>query len=284
VTDHPRTAFVLSGGASLGALQVGMLRALYERGITADLLVATSAGALNAAFVSTRPQTPATADRLARVWAGVGRGDAFPVGLRTFARGLFGQRDHLVSTRGLREIIDRHIQLDDLAQASVPLHVIAFDITSGTEAVLSEGPAAEAIVAACSIPGIFPAVSIGNRSLIDGGVANNTPIRHAVELGAERIYVLPTQQLSHAQQAPPRTALDAAVYGLSVLVGTRLEADIVRYQDEVELIVLPAANSQRIQPTDFDHSSELAAEAHSATRQALTRIVAADSEPMLAAA
>jgi NTE family protein len=162
--------------------------------------------------------------------------------------------------------------------------VIAFDITSGTEAVLSEGPAAEAIVAACSIPGIFPAVSIGDRRLIDGGVANNTPIRHAVELGAERIYVLPTQQLSHAQQAPPRTALDAAVYGLGVLVGTRLEADIVRYQDEVELIVLPAANSQRIQPTDFDHSRELNAEAHAATRQALAGLAAPRPELTLAAA
>jgi len=47
-----RTAFVLSGGASLGALQVGMLRALYERGITADVLVGTSVGALNAAFIA----------------------------------------------------------------------------------------------------------------------------------------------------------------------------------------------------------------------------------------
>jgi hypothetical protein len=60
----PRTAFVLSGGASLGALQVGMLRALYERGIAPDLLVGTSAGALNAAYVASRPQTVATASEL----------------------------------------------------------------------------------------------------------------------------------------------------------------------------------------------------------------------------
>jgi NTE family protein len=47
-----RTAFVLSGGASLGGAQAGMLRALWEHGITADLLIGTSAGALNAAFVA----------------------------------------------------------------------------------------------------------------------------------------------------------------------------------------------------------------------------------------
>jgi predicted acylesterase/phospholipase RssA len=55
-------AFVLSGGASLGAIQVGMLRALYERDITPDLIVGTSAGALNGAFIASRPQTTATAD------------------------------------------------------------------------------------------------------------------------------------------------------------------------------------------------------------------------------
>jgi NTE family protein len=280
----PRTAFVLSGGASLGALQVGMLHALWEQGITADLLVGTSVGALNSAFIATRPQTPATATELATVWSSVGRGDAFPVGLRTFVGGLFGQRDHLVSTRGLRQIVERHLQLDDLADAATPLHVVAFDITSGEEIVLTEGPAAEAIVAACSIPGIFPAVAVGKRVLIDGGVVNNTPIRHAVELGAERIYVLPTQEVPRAEQPPPRSALDAAIYGLGVLVGSRLESEIAHYQSDAELIVLPAANATGVQPTDFDHSGELVAQAHAASRRALTRRVTRQPLPALAAA
>ena len=64
----PRTAFVLTGGASLGAAaQVGMLRPLWEHGITADLLVGTSPGALNAAFVASRPRTGQTARELGRM-------------------------------------------------------------------------------------------------------------------------------------------------------------------------------------------------------------------------
>jgi hypothetical protein len=59
---QPKVAFVLSGGASLGAIQVGMLRALYEREITPDLIVGTSAGAFNGAYVASRPQTTATAE------------------------------------------------------------------------------------------------------------------------------------------------------------------------------------------------------------------------------
>jgi len=77
--DRPRTAFALSGGASLGAIQVGMLRALYERGIAPDLIVGTSAGAMNGAFIASRPQTVATADALATVWRDLRRGQVFPL-------------------------------------------------------------------------------------------------------------------------------------------------------------------------------------------------------------
>jgi NTE family protein len=270
--SHPRTAFVLSGGASLGAMQVGMLRALYEKGITPDLLVGTSVGALNAAFVACRPQTPPTARELARVWSGIERGDAFPLSLRAVVGGLAGRRDHLVPCHGLRQLVDRYVELEDLSHAQIPLHLVCFDVSTGSETVLSEGPAWEAILASCAIPGVFPPVTRGDKVLVDGGVVNNTPISHAVELGAERIYVLPTQQQFREPVSAPRTALDAAIYGISLLVGSRLDSDIARYQRDVELIVLPAPNANRVQPTDFDHSTRLSARAYAAAREALAPV------------
>ena len=272
-SQRPQTAFVFSGGASLGALQVGMLRALYERDITPDLLVATSVGAINAAFVASRPQTPATARDLARLWRAVERGDAFPLSLRAVVGGLAGRRDHLVPARGLREIVERHIGFHDLAAAHIPLHLVACDLVAGGETLLSEGRACDAILASCAIPGIFPPVALGERLLVDGGVVNNTPISHAVALGAERIYVLPTQERAHSRISAPRTALDAAIYGIGLLVGSRLDSDIARYGRDVELIVLPAPNAARVQPTDFGHSSRLIAAAYAAAREALPEVV-----------
>src|SRR5215213_4141263 len=84
--------FVLSGGAGLGALQVGMLRALYERGIEPDLIVATSVGAINGAFIATRSQTGETADELATICSHVRRGQVFP------ARGCSGAELRLRSS------------------------------------------------------------------------------------------------------------------------------------------------------------------------------------------
>jgi NTE family protein len=268
---RPHTAFVLSGGASLGALQAGMLSALFEQGIVADLLVGTSVGALNAAFVASRPQTPETADELARVWRRLQREDVFPVSLGALVGGLRGHRDHLVPDRALRLQVRRYVEFEDLAEATTPLHVVAFDVIEGREVLISDGPAHDAIAGACALPGVFPPVMLDGRCLIDGGVANNTPISHAVELGAERIYVLPTQERSNPLGHVPRGALDTAIYGLGVLVDGRLSADIARYSGETELIVLPAPNPNQVQPTDFDHSGHLIADARVASRTLLAR-------------
>jgi NTE family protein len=269
--SSPRTAFVLSGGASLGALQVGMLEALYERDIAPDFLVGTSVGALNAAFVASRPQSPHTARELGRVWRDLQRQDVFPVSLSALVGGVCGRRDHLVPDRELRRLIRRHVEFDDLGDAQIPLHLIAFDLREGRELRLSEGPAVDAVAASASIPGIFPPVAIHERRLIDGGVVNNTPISHAVELGAERIYVLPTQAPHDRPGRVPTGPLDAAIQGVHLLICCRLEADVARYSAAAELIVLPAPNAGCVQPTSFEHSHRLITDARAAARTALRR-------------
>lgn len=265
----PRTAFVLSGGASLRALQVGMLQALYERGIVPDLLVGTSAGALNAAFVASRPQTAATAKQLGRIWRDLQRYDIFPLRTSALIGGVCGRRDHLVPDHGLRRLISRHVEFEDLADAAIPLHLVTFDLIEGCELLLSSGPTVDAVAASASIPGVFPPVEMAERRLVDGGVVNNTPISHAVELGAEKIYVLPTQDPSGRPRGIPKSALDAAMRGLDLLIDSRLKTDIALYSHEAELIVLPAPNTASVQPTSFEHSARLITEGLAAARTAL---------------
>src|SRR5918995_5098083 len=118
---QPAVAFVLSGGASLGAIQVGMLRALYENGVRPDVIVGTSAGALNGAFIASRPQTVATADALGAIWRGLKRGHVFPVNPITGLLGFLGARDHLVPESGLRRLISRYVECEELEEMRIPL-------------------------------------------------------------------------------------------------------------------------------------------------------------------
>src|SRR5262249_52933835 len=148
--DRPEVAFVLSGGASLGAIQVGMLHALYERGIAPDVIVGTSAGAMNGAFIASRPQTPETARALAAVWRDLRRGQVFPLSPLTGLLGFLGARDHLVPATGLRKLIVRHVQHDALDAMPIPLHVVAVDVMTGEELRLSSGPVVDAVLASAA--------------------------------------------------------------------------------------------------------------------------------------
>jgi NTE family protein len=255
-SDKPSIAFVLSGGASLGAIQVGMLRALYEREIVPDMIVGTSAGAMNGAFIASRPATIATTEALASVWRGLRRGQVFPVSPLTGLLGFLGARDHLVAASGLRKLIEGHIEHERLEDLPIPLHVVAVDVVSGEELRLSRGPIVDAVLASASIPGVVSPVPWGDRRLMDGGVANNTPISHAVELGANEVYVLPTGYACALAQ-PPRGALAVALHAISLLTQRRLIDDIARHRGDARLIVLPPPCPLSVQPIDFAHADEL---------------------------
>ena len=268
--DQPTVAFVLSGGASLGAVHVGMLRALYERGITADAIVGTSAGAINGAFIASRPQTPATADALGAVWLSVRRGQTFPLNPIGGLFGLLGAREHLISDSGLRRLLAPYLQCEALEQTATALHVVAVDVVSGEEVVLSRGPLLDAVLASAAIPGLLPPVAWEGRTLIDGGVANNTPLSHAVALGAQRIYVLPAGHAC-ALDKPPSGALAMALHAVTLLTHRRLIDDIERHRGDADLIVLPSPCPLPVQPIDFGHAGELIARSLQDARAFLDR-------------
>src|SRR4051794_18105751 len=102
------TAFVLSGGASLGAVQVGMLKALFEAGIRPTSIIGTSVGAVNGAFLGGDP-TDAGIVRLEHVWRKISRSDIFPARPIGGLLGFLGRRNFLVPADGLRKLVRDHV-------------------------------------------------------------------------------------------------------------------------------------------------------------------------------
>jgi NTE family protein len=249
-----RTAFVLSGGGSLGAVQVGMLQALTEAGICPDLLIGTSVGAVNAAFMAADPCREGAA-RLGEIWRGLRRQDIFPLSPWSSARGLLGGSNHVISNACLRTVLERHLPYDRLEDAAIPVHVITTELKTGRAVLMSSGPAVPALLASTAIPGIFPPVTIGRREFIDGGVANHTPIAGAIELGATRIYVLP---VGHPWvRREPTNALGMALHALARFMEQRLDAEVAAYGRMAEIHVLPTLDAVAASPADFSHTDEL---------------------------
>jgi NTE family protein len=232
------TAYVLSGGGSLGAVQVGMLQALAERGAHPDLLIGTSAGAINAAYVAGHGTSGSSLEVLAEVWKGLRRRDIFPVAPFRHLLALAGSRPSMCSNRNLRRLIEAHLPYRNLEDAAIPVHIVTTDLLSGKEVPLSTGDAASAVLASAAIPGVFPPVERDGRILVDGGVADNAALSQAVALGADEIYVLPTG-FACALTRPPSSALAAAMQALTLLIEQRLIIEVAQFGGHAQLKVLP---------------------------------------------
>lgn len=257
------TAFVLSGGAALGAAQAGMLLALAEAGVAPDLIVGTSVGAVNGAWLAAAPH-PAGMQALADLWRGIDREDVSPTDPLTGLLGFLGRRQHLVPDRGLRHLVSTNVRFERLEDAPIPLHVVVADVLSGEDDCLHTGDAVDAIMASAAIPAVLPPVRIGDRYYMDGGVVNNTPISHAVAAGADTIWVLSTGYACDLPE-PPRGALAMALHALTLTVNQRLAVDVARYEDAVDLRVVPPLCPIRTTPADFSASAELIDRAHEST-------------------
>lgn len=260
------TAFVLSGGASLGAVQVGMLQALSEHDVCPDLVIGTSAGAMNAAWIAGHPNLGGL-EELAAIWTALRTRDVFPLrpgpGVRAL---LMGRSSALISSDPLRRLITRHLTFERIEDAPVPLRVVATDVLNGGEVLLDRGDAVSAIAASCALPGIFPPVELEGRVLMDGGIANNTPISHAVALGADTVYVLPTGH-GCALDAAPRHPLSMVLHAVTLMIQQRLAQDVDRYRGSIDLRVAPPLCPLQVSPADFSHARELISRAYESTQR-----------------
>lgn len=272
------TAFVLSGGGNLGATEAGMLQAFEDVGIRPDLIVGTSVGAINGAWLAGRRP----AEELAEIWRHLRRSDVFPADPLGGFLGFAGVSDHLVSQRGLRRLLQRNLDFDRLEDAPIPFHVVATEVLSGADVLLSAGPAIDAVLASSAIPGVFAPVEVDGVAMMDGGIVNNTPISHAVALGADEVWVL-TTGYACALSKPPGSALGMGLHAVTLAIQQRLALDVERYADRCDLRVVPPPCPVTVAPTDFSQADSMIAHAYEDTAAWLAGDGRSASDPASAA-
>ncbi len=259
--------FVLGGGGSLGATQVGMLQALGERRAAPDLVVGTSVGSLNGAVLAADPV--GAANRLSHVWARTTRERVFPGGLLAQTRLLHRAKTHLFPNSGLAatitDFVGESTTFHDLA---VPFAAVATDIGTARPVVVRDGPLLPALLASAAIPGVFPAVDVAGRPCYDGGLVANIPMRQAVEAGARSLVVL---DCGFPGPVPTSTDDLAEILLYTLAVGMRaqsaLEAPLIAA--DVPVVYLRAPATRLISPLDFSHTAELIEAGYASTRSFL---------------
>jgi NTE family protein len=256
-------------------MQAGSVLALYEAGIEPDLLVGTSVGAMNAAFLATRPGLEG-ARALNAAWVALRREEAVQLNPLLAFMGFFGLRNHLISAAQLRRLFAKWIPINRFEEAAVPFAAVATDALSGEPVVLSKGDIGDALAASSAIPGLFPPVSVEGRWLIDGSLSSNQPVLEAQDLGADEIYLITTA--TAARIAPPRGAVAIAMNSVSLLTThvARLQLEEARRRAEQKgghIHIVPSAEPPAPGRFDYRRSAALSEQAYRRTQGWLNDLV-----------
>jgi NTE family protein len=283
VVNSPTTAFVLAGGGSRGAVQVGMLTELTARGIRADRVYGASVGAINGACYAGNP-TKEGIDHMADIWRKVKGTDIFPRGALDGPWAFLQKRNAVHSNSGLRAIIEAGVDFENLEDAAVPFELVTTSLTDGRERWIGHGNALDAILASSAIPSIFPPVIIDGDVLVDGGVVNNVPISRAIAAGCTRIYVLLCGPL-HFHPRQPRRPAEAALTAFFVAIHARFVRELAMLPPGVEVVVFSGGGEPSAQYRDFSATAMLLEEGRSEVTAVLDRYAGTSQElaPLAAA-
>ena len=257
-------AFVLGGGGSLGAHEVGMLKALLEAGVKPDLVVGTSVGAINGALLAADP-TPDTVERLSGLWQGMGRAGVFSGSLAGRVGTAVRSRTHLYSNGPLRALLERDLPDLPIEELQVPFQCVAACIELSAEHWFSSGPLVPAILASSAVPGLLPPVRIDGRHFLDGGLVNSIPVGRAVALGARTVFVLQVGRIEQPLSVP-RQPWEVASVCFEIARRHRFARDMADLPEDVAVHVLPTgaeperrgrlSPARQLRHRDFGSTSE----------------------------
>lgn len=245
------TALVLCGGSSRGALEVGFYRAIRELGVRIDLVVGSSIGALNGAYIAAG--TPP--DELARLWREFDWKHAARLNLRWLLGP--GRSPGLFTLDPLRVRLRRTLRATRFEELALPLHVAATDLQLGKAVYWhGRGDLIEPVLASMSLPVVFPPVTIGEHQYVDGGIANNVPLDRAFALGARDVFLIECV-CCEAADRPVGGMMSVLARSLTVAMDARYEADVARFAGAARLHVVKPVVRRDIGLLDFRYTEEL---------------------------
>ncbi len=183
-----KRVFILGGGASLGAHQVGAIQYLEEQGIRPDAIVGSSIGVVNACLYAS-----GGVEHMQSAWT------SFPSVAKLFRPSLKHNPVtglSVLSMDPLAQSIERFLDFGKIRESPLELSFILLNLSRGegqfvsNRQVGSNADMQRLARAGYAIPVLFPPVRHRGEYYVDGGFAWNIPLLQAVEMGATEIYVL----------------------------------------------------------------------------------------------
>jgi len=233
---NKKIGLALGGGAVLGAAHIGVLKALEELEISVQYVAGTSIGAFVAAFYA-----------FDKTWKEI---EEIALKLKWMdISGISLSQYGLLSNEKLGELITEYIGDKKFKQSSIPLAMVATDISNGKKVVLKKGLVAKAAMASTAIPGIFKPLEIDGKLLVDGGIVENVPIHTLKDMGAD--YIIGVDLNAKHSYERPDNIVDVMVNSFHFT----LQASAKLQTKEADLLIQPDLSS--FNRSDMDQVEDL---------------------------
>lgn len=266
MSNGGKTALILCGGGSKGAMEVGLYRALVELEVPIDLVVGTSIGALNGAFIAAG-RSPS---ELERVWRSLHPRQLFRLNRELLWR--LKQADSLYNNSGIRAFLERELPAKRFEELKIPLYVTVTRLQTGETVCFESGELIEPLLASIALPGIFPPVERDGLQLMDGGISDNVPIALAEAKGARRaVFMLCV--CCGLQTGPVRGLESIVSQAVSIMLDLKYRTDVERFGGTLDLVALEPALGFDVPMLDFSHTGELIEGAYRAALSELPRLL-----------
>jgi len=281
-------AFVFSGAGNRGPLQVGAVRALLEAGIQPDMIVGTSAGAINGSFLAAHGATLAATEAMEKLWLSVKAEEIYPESILEILWRLRSKANSLFTNKGVRTLLARALPPDvtTFGQCKLPLYTTATDLRSSQLYVfgdIASAPLIDAVQASATVPMIHAPIDYAHAQLVDGGVIANVPVSIAVDHGATTLYVI---DAGYDEQilGPAQGVLEVLMRTLSTMMTQNILQDIARAKadDTIHMHHIPVHADSSISFFDFSRSAEMVQQGYAAAQAYLA--APAPMDPMMPAA
>lgn len=228
-------ALVLSGGGSKGAYQAGALKyILGELNIVYDVFCGVSVGAINCAYLSMfhSGEEKSASDLLADLWSKL---DNSKIYKRWFPFGSWHAlwNKSFFDSSPLYNLLKNGIDLDKIRLNGKKVCVGTVSLSSGKYTIFDQSSDhfIEAVIASASFPGMLTPVKFLGQLWTDGGIKEISPIKKAMEMGADEIDVIitsPQTRVKHFIKNP--TTVDILKRSIDLSTDKIMANDIEKVQ------------------------------------------------------
>jgi NTE family protein len=258
-------AFVLSGGANFGAMQASALEVLFEAGLCPEMVVGTSAGALNSIYIASYPTASGMRDLVAS-WKTVGDKEVGMPRIFTSVRRLITGQSGLIPPEPLADFLTDQFPPDvptfgQLTQLhGIRAYNTAVCMETGALRVFGDEPQDRLIDGAMSssaVPPFYPPWKVGEFHYLDGGISAKLPLMAAIERGATQIVALDIQNAMGSLEGT-MNMVTLIGYSISIMTEDQTRREIDSAQSAgVTLRIIKLQPPADIDFWDYDRVDEL---------------------------